>query len=97
MHANLCGFEHFFTDTCSTELDGICIKDQTIPSFLWNANAIISTLYRAEIADNHQFFSVIINPSECNDALLVVIMRNPAKALPGIIILPKLRMFQIKS
>ena len=61
------------------------------------ANAIISTLYRAEIADNHQFFSVIINPSECNNALLVVIMRNPAKALPGIIILPKLRMFQIKS
>ena len=96
MHTVLIGLDLFQRGTAAAECNCIGIEYQRIGAFIRHADLIIFSADRNEIADGDDLIAAVVDPSECDNTLPVVIIGNPAEALPGIIILPKRRGIQIE-
>ena len=96
MHGNRQGFEFLFGDAAAAVDCRIRVEYSLIPALFGNADFVIVPLYRTEVADRNDLLSVVVAAAECNDALLVVVVGDPAESLPRVVVLPQCRVFQIE-
>ena len=96
MHAVFIGLDLFQCSAAAAECNCIRIKHQRIGALIGNADLIVFSADRYKIAHGDDLIAAVINAAERDDTLPVVIVRDPAEALPRIIILPERRRIHIE-
>ena len=96
MHTDIVALEAFFGNTRAAEFDSVRVEHEFISSLERNTDPVIMPLYGNEIAHSNDFVAVIVDSSECDNALLVVVVGDPTETAPRIIILPKRRIFNVE-
>ena len=96
VHGNGERLEFLFRDAAAAVDCCICIEYHLVSAFLRQPDLLVVALHRAEVADGDDLVSVVVNTPEGDDALLIVVVGDPAESLPGIVILPECGVVQIE-
>ena len=80
----------------AAEFLGIGIEHELIGSGIRHADLVILALDRHEIAHGNDLLTAVVDAAERDHALTVVVVGDPAKALPGIVVLPERSIFLVE-
>ena len=88
MHRGLFGIDTRVIDALAAETGKVSREDFVITSASRNADPVILTGYRREVADNNDFIALLIPAQERDDVLFRVVAGQPVKAIPAAIQFP---------
>ena len=83
-------------DTVSAERFVVGIEDHLVCSLLFDAERVVFSCNRSEIADADDFVFALVNSSEYQNGVFIVVADTPLKAVPAVILLPQSGIFLVK-
>ena len=96
MHRNFLGLHLFQCRTASVEAFRVGIEYQCIGACIRHADPVVLSADRHEIADRDDLIAAVVNAAECDHALPVIVIGDPAEALPRVVVFPERRRLAVE-
>ena len=82
-------------DAVSAESFVVGIEDHLVGAFLFNAERVVFSCDGRKVADADDFVLVVVDSSENEDGVFVVVADAPLEAVPAVILLPHSGIFLV--